>query len=112
MSIDQASEIIKAAPQDSHLRNIVLVHGSFHTFMNLLGGISTLMDEAGLKSILEEVYALEDMLNGKAVARASRGHLLVDIYLHQLLVQSIVDDNREFTLVIDETEDIKYIHVS
>ena len=61
------------------------------------------MDGTGLKSILEVLYgenAVAHMLNGKAVARAVRGHLLVDNCLHQLLVQSILDDNPELTSLI------------
>jgi hypothetical protein len=105
----KASEIIKTAPQDSYLKKIVLMLGSFHTLMNLLGAIGTLMEGTGLEGILEVIYgenAVVHMLSGKAVARAVRGHLLVDNCLHQLLVQSILDDNPDLTLLIDETEDM------
>ena len=52
----KASEIANAVPDDSPIRNVVLLLGSFHTFMNLLGAIGTLMDGSGLKEILETVY--------------------------------------------------------
>ncbi|KAG7178151.1 hypothetical protein Hamer_G003931 [Homarus americanus] len=40
----KAAEIIMDAPQSSHLKSIVLMLGCFHTFMNLLGAIGTLME--------------------------------------------------------------------
>ena len=54
----KAAEIILDSPQCSHLKSIVLLLGGFHTFMNLLGAIGTLMDGTGLrpKDILEVVY--------------------------------------------------------
>ena len=52
----KASEIIADAPQNSHLKSIVVMLGCFHTFMNVLGAIGTLMAGTGLKRILEEVY--------------------------------------------------------
>ena len=52
----KAAEIIIDAPQNSHLKGIVLMLGCFHTLMNLLGAIGTLMEGTGLKNILETVY--------------------------------------------------------
>lgn len=46
----KASEIVNAVPDDSPIRNAVLLLGSFHTFMNLLGAIGTLKDGSGLKT--------------------------------------------------------------
>ena len=77
----KASEIAHNAPEGSHLKEIVLLLGSFHTFMNLLGGIGTLMDASGLMNLLETVYAhktVNHLLSGKAVQRAFRGHLSVN----------------------------------
>jgi hypothetical protein len=51
-----AAELITDAPQSSHLKGIVLILGCFHTLMNLLGAIGTLMEGTGLKNILETVY--------------------------------------------------------
>ena len=57
----KAAEIIIDAPQRSHLKGIVLMLGCFHTLMNLLGAIGTLMEGTGLKNILETVYGMEKM---------------------------------------------------
>ena len=48
----KAAEILLDEPQTSQLKNIVLMLGSFHTFMNLLGAIGTLMQGTGLQNIL------------------------------------------------------------
>ena len=40
----KAAEIIIDAPQNSHLKGVVLMLGCFHTLMNLLGSIGTLME--------------------------------------------------------------------
>ena len=77
----KASEIVNAAPDDSPIRNVVLLLGSFHTLMNLLGAIGTFTDGSGLKEILDTLYganAIVHMMSEKAVQRAFRGHLLVD----------------------------------
>ena len=68
----KASEIANAVADDSPIRKVVLLLG-FHTFMNVLGAIGTLMDGSGLKEIMETVYgenAVLHMMSGKAVQRA------------------------------------------
>ena len=75
----KASEIIHEVPHKSPIQNIVLLLGSFHTFMNLLGAIATLMDGSGLKDVLETIYAenaVVHMMSGKAVQHSFRGYLL------------------------------------
>ena len=52
----KASEIIADAPQNSHLKEIVLLLGCFHILMNLLGAVGSLMNGTGLKDILQVVY--------------------------------------------------------
>lgn len=52
----KAAEILIGAPQSSHLKGIVLMLGCFHTLMNVMGAIGTLMQGTGLKNILETVY--------------------------------------------------------
>lgn len=57
--------------------------------MSFLGSIGHIMAGSGLETVLEQVYAknaVVHMLSGKAIARAIRGHLLVDAALHTLLV--------------------------
>ena len=59
--------------------------------IRLLGAIGTIMDGSGLKEMLAQVYAegsVDQMLSGKAVARAVRGHLLVDSALNKQLRSS------------------------
>ena len=73
--------VIEDQPTLSRLRNIVLLLGGFHTEMSLLGAIGSIMAGSGLKELLVQVYAegsVDQMLTGEAVARAVRGHFLVD----------------------------------
>ena len=68
--------------------------GSFHTVMNLLGCIGTLMEGSGLNEILGEVYgdnAVVHMLTGKAYSRAIRGNFMVDYALTSMLIDMIDD---------------------
>ncbi|GFS09519.1 hypothetical protein ElyMa_004784300 [Elysia marginata] len=83
--------ILNSEPADSHLRSLILQLGGFHTQMSYLGTIGHLMTGSGLRELLEMVYAPDavvHMLSGKAVARAVRGHLLVDSVLNALLASS------------------------
>ena len=70
----KAAEIIIDAPQNSHLKGVVLMLGCFHTLMNLLWAIGTLMKGTGLKNILETVYgenAFVYMTTGESVYGSS-----------------------------------------
>ena len=83
--------IMEAQPLASRLRRIVLLLGGFHTEMSFLGAIGTIMDGSGLKEMLAQVYAegsVDQMLSGKAVACAVRGHLLVDSALNIIATSS------------------------
>ena len=59
----KASEIVNAIPDDNPIRNVVSLLGSFHTFMNLLGAIGTLMDGSGLKAIQDRVTGENDTIH-------------------------------------------------
>ena len=77
--------VIEDQPMSSHLRHIVLLLGGFHNGMSVLGAIGSIMAGSGLKEMLAQVYAegsVEQMLSGKAVARAVRGHFLIDSALN------------------------------
>lgn len=103
----KASEIVNEAPDNSPIRDVVLLLGSFHTFMNLLGAIGTLMDGSGLREILETIYgenAVVHMMSGKSVQRAFRGHLLVDQCLTHQIVAEIIKDEPCFENVLKELE--------
>ena len=57
--------------------------------MSFLGSIGRLMAGSGLQQLLEVVFApnaLIHMLTGKSVARAVRGHFLVDAVLNAVIV--------------------------
>ena len=85
--------IIESEPVDSDLRQVVLRLGSFHTEMSFIVSIGHLMAESGLKELLESIYvpnAVEHILNGKAIARAVRAHLLVDAVLNTLILSKVL----------------------
>lgn len=105
----KASEIILDSPKDSHIKDIVLMLGSFHLLMNLLGAIGYLMEGSGLKEILETVYgenAITYMMTGKSVQRAIRGHLLVEKSLNGLVTEEIVKDNDTMDGLLDEVDQL------
>ena len=83
--------VIESQPADSPLRQIVLILGGFHTEMSFLGAIGSLMAGSGLKEMISQVYAegsVDQMLSGKAVARAVRAHFLVDSALNAIATSS------------------------
>ena len=84
---------------------------TFHTFMNVLGDIGTLMDGTGLKEIMETVYgenAVAHVMSGKAVQRAFRGHLLVDQCLTLQIVAKIMEDEPGFQ---DQEEELERLYM-
>ena len=106
----KAAELIIDAPQNN-LKKIVLMLGCFHTFMNLLGAIGTLMEGTGLQSILEVVYGANPvvhMMTGKSVQRSFRGHLLVEKCLNHMIVSDMVKDSPKLAKLVDESEERYY----
>ncbi|VDI79282.1 Hypothetical predicted protein [Mytilus galloprovincialis] len=90
----KALSIITNEPTTSELQSIILRLGGFHSEMSFLGSIGQLMSGSGLNEVLETVYstnAVGHMMTGKALARAVRGHLLVDTALNALLVSMTFD---------------------
>ncbi|KAK7096576.1 hypothetical protein V1264_005854 [Littorina saxatilis] len=88
----KALGIISSEPDGSDLKAIVLRLGPFHLEMSFLACIGHLMEETGLHEVLSTVYApnaASNMLQGKAVLRAVRGHILVDAALSMLLLSDI-----------------------
>ncbi|CAH3160575.1 unnamed protein product [Porites lobata] len=84
----KAFNIIQTEPADSDLRKVILRLGAFHTEMSFLGTIGHLMAGSGLRELLELIYAsnaVDHILTEKAIARAVRAHLIVDVALNALL---------------------------
>ena len=64
--------------------------------MSFLRSIGTLMKGTGLEDLLSEVYAENSdnhMMSGKAIARAVRGHILVESSLMSLLLDIVKETN-------------------
>ena len=75
--------------------NAVIHLGGFHTMMSLAGSIGNLMEGSGISDVLQCVYGentVKHMLNGKAIARAIRGHNLIESALNLKLQQMLLDD--------------------
>ena len=105
----KASEIKHEVPEDSPVRDVVLMLGSFHTLMNLLGAIGTLLNGSGIKEILGTIYgenAVQHIMTGKAVQRAVRGHLLLDQCLTQQVTDKVLCDHPGFADLLQELEQL------
>lgn len=105
----KASEIIYNASEDSLLKKVILMLGSFHTLMNLLGSIGTLMQGTGLTDILGVIFgknAVQHIMSGKSVQRALRGHLLVEKCLNGMIVCDIIDGYSEAATLVNAHEEL------
>ena len=77
--------------------NIVLILGGFLVMMSFSGTITSLMSESGLAESLETCYGkntVKHMLTGKAIARAFRGHFLVEAVLEETFMRPFLMMNR------------------
>ena len=85
----KALRILVTEPVTSQMKQMVLRLGGFHTEMSFLGCIGHLMASSGLQELLEMIYAsntVVHMLTGKAIARAVRGHFIIDAALNALVL--------------------------
>ena len=85
-------------PPESELHLLVVRLGGFHAQMSFLGCIGHLMSGSGLQELLEVVYSantVTHILSGKAVARAIRGHLLVDSALSAMVAAKTFNKSHE-----------------
>lgn len=76
--------------------SIICRLGGFHTLMSFLGSIGEIMKGSGIEDLLAEVYAensIPHILSGKAIARAIRGHILVESSLNSLLLKMVNESN-------------------
>lgn len=84
----KARLIIEREPSYSPIKKIVLMLGGFHMKMSYLGCIGYLMSGSGLQEVIEQIYAPNSvikMLNGKAIARSIRAHLLLYAALNAII---------------------------
>ena len=96
--------IVTNEPETSDLKSVVLRLGGLHIEMSFLGCIGHVMAGSGLKEFFELVYATNaagHMLSAKALARAVRGHFLVDSALNALLVNVTFDSPLPATIGLD-----------
>ena len=93
----KALHIVINEPEGSDVKDVIVRLGGFHTEMSFLGCIGKLMENTGLTELLSTVYApntVGHMLNGKAISRAIRGHILVNDSLETLLVEQSFADTQ------------------
>lgn len=105
----KAHIIVESQPEESPLHNVVVRLGGFHAQMSFLGSIGHLMGGSGLHELLETVYAgntIPHILSGKAVARAVRGHFLVDSALNTILFADIFGVDISSDQLNHETDDL------
>ena len=90
----KATTIVEGAQEDSPLRSVILRLGGFHILISFLDSIGHLMAGTCLQELLEVIFAgntVAHILSGKAVARATRCHLLLDSVLHTLLLCNVFE---------------------
>ncbi len=88
----KALTVIQSEPIDSDMHKMVLRLGGFHAQMNFHVCIRHLMTGSGLQELLELIYApkaVEKILAGQAVARATRRHFIVDVVLNAMLLSNL-----------------------
>ena len=82
--------IIANEPAGGDLHALILRLGGYHAEMSFLGCIGSVMAASGLEELLGEVFApntVKHVISGKALARAVRGHMLVDSALSALITE-------------------------
>ena len=76
---------------------MVIRVGGFHTEMSYLECIGHIMTCSVLQDVLETIYApnaVTHMMSGKAVQRATRGHMLIENALTVLLLEKGIDQRK------------------
>jgi len=110
---------------ESENLHIVCRLGPFHTMMSFLGSLGSLMAGSGLAEVMECCYGrntVSQMLSGKAVKRAVRGHFLVDSALRILLLRHVVNQGSleadtvgtspESALTVDELNELNQLYTN
>jgi len=73
--------------------NVICRLGTFHLEMSFLGSLGTLMAGSGLSDVMECCYGpntVKQIMTGKAVARAVRGHFMVEAALTVMLLKLVL----------------------
>ena len=104
VTFDQALYIKAFEICRSERLNVVCRLGGFHTIMNFVGSLGKLMEESGLSEALSTCFGsatVNQILMGKNVARAIRGHILVYSALTVILFQQLIAANADVDLLSD-----------
>ena len=83
---------------------MVLMLGTFHTYMSFYGSIGYIMTNSGLQSMLELIYAertVPHILSGKAFARATRAHMITTGVLNAILTTNAYEIDVNFDIEND-----------
>ena len=107
----KASKIIHSST-DRNIKEIIVTLGTFHTVINLLGAIGTIMGNTGLSNILETIYndnSVVHILGGKAESCALRAHFIVDQCLSILIAEKTecFKDDQSILLLQEMYYDLK-----
>ena len=92
----KACEMVLSAGPSSPLSSVIIRLGGFHLLKSFLGATGTIMAGSGLEELWETVYAKNSvvhMMTGHAYARSLRAHLLTQLALAVVLLESSsIDD--------------------
>ena len=91
--------MLQKLPDGDTLKNVVVLLGSFHTLMNVLGAIGYLMNGSGIRNLLDVIYrenAVTHILTGKVVDCAVRNYTLLDNCLNYIITDKILMTNPTF----------------
>ena len=83
--------------------------GGFHTLMSYLGSIGNTMKGSGIAECLQVVYgenAVQHMISGKAIARALRGHFLLQSALRLTIIGRLLQED----ITTEDLEELKAIY--
>ena len=86
-----------------------IVLGEFHLLISFHGYIGSIMEGSGLGCALDDIYganAVKHMLSGKAIARANRGHILVERALMLKLQRMVVINTQDIEICGEGTGNV------
>ena len=91
--------------------------GGLHTKMSFVGAIGYIMANSGLRELMETIYApntIDHIFSGKAIARATLAHILVNAALNGFLLSHILSSPllEELTETPDSNTPLDQLHES